>query len=252
LALRLQPNEVRRRRFGAAVLLLLCASPAIAGHGAVLFNTRRATPGIELELIELAMDQSGQAGKYGLRATGVPRGVAFDVWAKDFHQSVREIASGFRMDGSGVLVSDDTDGRRPQRLDAIAFGPGPYPRGAAWDVALVSIDRTIKAFARVIPHPIMAGAGPCTVSLELVSDRGDHFLATGAGFVPGEDVGIESSSAGQVYRRRSRISAMGLLLPDVISHAAAGSGWRAGYSVKGRSCEVALEYEWGEPALQQR
>jgi hypothetical protein len=45
---------------------------------------------------------------------------------------------------------------------------------------------------------------------------------------------------------------MGLLLPDVISHAAAGSGWRAGYSVKGRSCEVALEYEWGEPALQQR
>ena len=244
--------EVRGRSVGAALLFLLCASPAIAGHGAVLFNTRHATPGIELELVALATGQGGQPGKYGLRATGVPRGITYDIWAKDFHQSVREIASGFRIDGSGVLVSDDMGGRRPQRLDAIAIGPGPYPRGAAWDVALVSIDRTIKAFARVIPHPIVASDGPCTVSLELVSERGDHFLASGAGFVPGEEVRIESWSAGQAFRRRSRITTMGLLLSDVISHAAVGPEWRAGYSVKGRSCEVALEYEWGEPALRER
>lgn len=241
-----------RRIVSSVLLVILCSAPALAGHGAVLFNTRRATPGIELELEALAPGPRREAGTYRLRTTGVPRGVTFDIWAKDFRHSTREIASGFRVDESGVLVANDGSRRRPQRLDEIAFGPGPYPRGAAWDVVLVSIDRKTKAFARVIPHPIVASDGSCTISLELVSERGDQFLASGAGFVPGEDVRIESSSAGEVYRRQSRISATGRLQPDVVSHVASGPDRLARYSVTGRTCVVTLRYEWGEPALRER
>ena len=153
------------------------------------------------------------------------------------------------MDDGGKLVSiRDGDGR-PRYLDEIVFEPGPYFRGAIWEVALVSQDRTITSFTQVIPRPMVARDGPCVVSLELVSHRGERFLATGGGFVPGDHVVVESRYAGRVNQKRRQVSAEGLLPPDVISHVAPGSDRSARYSVKGRSCEVTLEYEWGKSAL---
>jgi hypothetical protein len=237
---------------GSALAVLLVASPVFAGHGATDLNSHQATPGIQIELIELPAGQSGGAVQYRLRSTGVPRDVTFDVWAKDFRQPFREIAAGFRINAAGALVSIDFNGSRPQRLDAMALGPGPYPLGAAWEVALVSSDRTITAFARVIPRPIVVRDGPCTVFLELASARGERFVASGTGFVPGDDVIVESQFSGRVNRRQVRITAEGMLPPDDISHAPIGSDRSARYAVKGRACEVTLEYRWGAPALQRR
>ncbi len=231
----------------AAVAVLLSVSPALAGHGAEDLNAAQATPGVHLELKAVA---GAGPVQYRLSATGVPHDVTFDVWAKDFRQQFREIAFGFRLDGSGAMVSSPFERDGPKRLDEMTVSPGPYPQGAAWEVALVSIDRKVKAFARVIPRPIVARDGPCTVFLELASARGERFVATGTGFVAGDDVAIESAFSGQVSRRRSRISPDGLLQPDDIALAPIGSDRHARYSVKGRSCEVTLEYDWGAPALQ--
>jgi hypothetical protein len=127
--------------------------------------------------------------------------------------------------------------------------PGPYPRGAVWEVALVSADRALRAFAKVIPHPIAARDGPCTVSIELISHRGDRFMASGAGFAPGEEVLTESRYAGRVMQKRQHISSEGRLPPEVVSHGASNADRSARYAVTGHSCAVAVEYEWGEPAL---
>jgi hypothetical protein len=178
----------------------------------------------------------------------------FGVWAKDFGHAFHAVASGFRMDESGAMESSELDGAgRLRRLDEMALDPGQYyPRGAVWEVALASVDLTLTAFATVIPRPITARDGPCTVSLELVSRRGDRFVASGAGFAPAEDVITELWYAGRMIRKRQRVSPEGLLPPDVISHGASGTDRSARYAVKGRSCEVAVEYEWGEPALNRR
>ncbi len=82
--------------------------------------------------------------------------------------------------------------------------------------------------------------------------RGNRFLASGAGFAPGEDVSTELRYSGRVIRKGQRVSAEGRLPPDVISHGASGGDRHARYTVKGRSCEVAVQYEWGEPALTRR
>ena len=237
------------RRLALASLLLLGAAPA-AAHEPIVLDARRATPGLRLELIELPPATTPARVGYRLRATGLPRGLVFDVWAKDFGHTFHEVAAGFRMDGSGALVSSEPDGAaRPRRLDEMVFEPGPSPQGAVWEVALVSADRTVSAFARAIPRPITARDGPCTVALELVSRRGDRFLASGAGFAPGDDVTIESGHSGRVMQKRQRVSADGRLPPDVIAHGATGTDRNARYAVKGRSCEVAVEYTWGEATL---
>jgi hypothetical protein len=255
-------GDTGRRRIlawgGLVSCILLAASSAEGGHrsasadGAIPLDARHATPGVRLELTELSSPttRSSDTARYRLRVTGQPQGVVFNVWAEAFGRDFREIASGFRVDEAGQLVSSQLgDAGRPRPLEEMAFEPGPYPRGAVWEVAVVSGDRTIAAFAKVVPRPIVGRDGPCTVALELVSHRGDRFIAVGTGFAPGDDVIVESRYAGRVIQKRRRTSVEGGLPPEVISHVATGTDRSASYAAKGRSCEVTLEYEWGEQAL---
>ncbi len=221
---------------GLASFFLLCTSLATA-HEPVLLDARRATPGLLLEIIELPATITSATARYRLRVSRLPRDVVFGVWAKDFGHSFHEVATGFRMDASGAMVSSELDvagwvwrwwhwlvSSRPRRLDEMALEPGTYyPRGAFWEVALASVDLTRTAFAKVIPRPITARDGPCTVSLDLVSRRGDRFVASGAGFAPDEDVVTELWYAGRMIKKSQRVSAEGQLPPDVISHGASGN-----------------------------
>jgi hypothetical protein len=173
----------------------------------------------------------------------------FEVWARDWRSAYSiEISSGVRIDDAGRLVSTG-QGDRPQPKGVITLTPGAYPRGAPWEVVLASADRKITAFAQVVPRPIRAVSGACVVSLQIASPRADRFLAFATGFPPGDDVVIESRSSGRVTTKRLRASAAGELAPDLITHVASGTERGARYSAKGRSCEVALDYSWGEPAL---
>ena len=67
----------------------------------------------------------------------------------------------------------------PALRDDIELDPGPYPRGAAWWVAIASEDQKTTAFARVVPYPIAARDGACSISLELISLYGNRFIALG-------------------------------------------------------------------------
>ena len=70
-------------------------------------------------------------------------------------------------------------------------GRGLIPWGRLGEVALVSSDRAVRIFAKTIPYPITAYDGVCKVSLELADHLGDRFVASGAGFPPGDEVVTE-------------------------------------------------------------
>jgi hypothetical protein len=55
-----------------------------------------------------------------------------------------------------------------------------------------------------------------------------------------------------VTNKRGRVSTDGQLPPHLITDVASDAERGARYAVKGRACEVALEYSWGEPALVRR
>src|SRR5260221_884427 len=238
------------RRVGLALLFFLCSSPASA-HDAFILDARRATPGPRLTLIELPAVGVPAGKKYRLHAQpGLARGVAFGVFTKRFDHAFHEVASGFQLDESGDLVSQEAGTKR--RLDDMTFGPGPYPLGAGWEAALVSSDRTVRIFAKTVPYPITAGDGECKLSLELLSPLGDRFVASGKGFPAGEDVLAQLRYSGQLVQKQSRISPEGLWGPDLISHRAIGADRGARYTVKGRSCEASAYYDCGEPAVIRR
>jgi hypothetical protein len=243
-----------RKRIGLAALLLVGASLASA-HEQVPFDTRRPTPGLVLELVRIAPTSNlpSETVRYRLQASGLPRDVGLGVWARDFGHGFHQIATDLRMDQSGAIVSSEPDGAgRRQPGDALTIEPGPYPPGAVWEVALASVDLTLTAFAKVIPHPLVGRDGPCTLSLELASRRGERFVASGTGFSPSEDVVTDLRYSGLAVRKTQRVSPEGLLPPSVIAHNNSSSDHGATYKATGRSCEVTIEYEWGEPALRPR
>jgi hypothetical protein len=238
------------QRIGLALLFFLCSTPASA-HDAFILDARRATEGPRLELIELPATGVAGGKRYQLHVEpGLPRGVVFGVFTKPFDHGFHEARPGFQLDEFGELVSSEAGSKR--RLDDLTFGPGPYPRGAAWEAALVSSDRAVRIFAKTVPYPITADDGTCKLSLELSSHLGDRFAASGKGFPPGEDVLTQLQYSGRLIQKQSRISLEGMLPPDLISHRAISADRGASYTVKARSCEVSVEYSWGEAALIRR
>jgi hypothetical protein len=243
------------RSLGVVSIVLLLAAPLFA-HDEQTLDPYHATPGVRLELSEVPRTATAAAVTYRLRVTGVSRETIFNLWVQDFGALFHMVASGLRLDESGNVVSArPAKAGQPHRRTTI--GPGPYPQGAAWSVALVSVDRAVRAFAVVIPRPIISRSGTCMVQLELVSHRGDRFVATGAGFPPGDEVTIESQYAGRAIEKRQTISAEGRLPLEVLVHETIGAdhgrpGDKARYVVKCRSCAVAIDYHWGARALSRR
>jgi hypothetical protein len=237
-------------RAGIALSLLFFALAAFT-HDPFILDARRATNGPRFELIEAPAAGENGGKSYRLRvAPGLPKGVMFGIFTKPFDHAFHEIASGFQLDESGSLASQESGARR--KLEELIFGPGPYPAGAVWEAALVSADRSIRIFARAIPYPITASSGACTISLELASSLGDRFVASGSGFPPGEDVATEQRYSGRSIQKRNRVSSGGLLTPELLVHRDIGADRGAHYTVKARTCEVSIDYDWGEPALMRR
>ncbi len=233
---------------GLALLFAAHAAPVAARHGVAGFDPRRPTPGIQLTLVERPTADPAATPTYRLVATGVPRDVLFGIWRKDFGGPFQQVASGFRVGDTGVLETIDGAGQ-PRGLDEIVFDPGAYPRGAAWEIALVSADHAVVSVAKVTPRPIAARNGGCGVSLELASRRGDRFIVTTQGFEAGAAVVVELQQAGTSTRKPLYIPPEGRMPLDVITHGTAGPDHRVRYAVKGAGCEVAVDYMWGEPAL---
>src|SRR5690242_5990747 len=233
-----------------ALAFLIYASP-IAAHDEFVLDSRRATPGPRLDLVEVSPDVNRPGRKFHLHVQpGLPRNDLFRILTKDFSHGFHAVPSGFQLDDSGNLVS--TESGEAVHLNEVIFDPGPYPRGAAWEAALVSVDRNIRLFAKTIPYPIVAHDGACTVSFELLSQSGDRFVASGTGFAPGDEVITESRCCGRIIQKHQRIAADGVLPPNNIAHGSHGADHTARYEVKTSSCGVVVDYTWGESALIRR
>ena len=244
----------------AVALALLYASPATA-HDPVRFDTRRPVPGASLTIVEVSRAEVPTATiRYRLHTGGIPRGLVVEAWANEFGHGYHQLLADLRADDSGAVVSTELDGTgRPRRLDELVFEPGPLARGAGWEVVIVGRDRKVVAYAKVIPHPIIGRDGPCEVSLELASRRGERFIVSGTGFVPGEEVLTELKYSGRIVRKTRNALADGRLPQEAIMHGvgarpsdSSGKDRVARYLARGRLCEVVVEYEWGEQALDKR
>ena len=118
-------------RIGLAVLLILWSTVAGARHSSGILDPRRATPGIEIELVPSVPDSNADQAKYRLRTRGLPRGVTFEIWTKDFGQQFVTVLSGFRLNEADDPVSTDDNGRSRKLADVVLDPEGAYYEDSA-------------------------------------------------------------------------------------------------------------------------
>ncbi len=147
----------------------------------------------------------------------------------------------------GVLA-DGSVVRRPTS-DPISIGLSSYSKGEALSIALMTADRSVIAYGKVILFPIEASEGSARVWVELLSTSGDMFGVYGAGFEANEEIAVTSNSEGEVIRISVKCDSQGrftiVVLPAVVGKA---SG-QASYTVTAKVGTLAVSFDWGPPAL---
>ncbi len=237
------------------IVVALCTSCARSQSAqttpeTIEWGPRYATPGVQLTLQEgsRATTPNGTTKvTYFLRVSGFPTGKTFKLWVKPFGsspESLSDVVGEFYVDPSGKLVSQEGGD-----LGQISLSAPSYAKGEPYEVALISTDQTIKAFAKAIPFPIEVKEGRCRLWLELISPTGEAFALQGEGFEPNEEVTTVSRSNGEVIQGKQKVLPDGRLPANILAPAAVTRRYVASFTVIGKSCKLTVDYEWGPPAL---
>jgi tetratricopeptide (TPR) repeat protein len=215
------------------------------------WEPEHSTPGAQLRL-------SKQGGKYHATASGFPSGKTYSLWSMLSFGNRWEFLTGFTADSAGKIVCtaepDVRDSQEPLRcsgpLEKVAPEIMRPAKGEPISLALVSLDGTVRAFAKAFPRPIEDSDNSCHVWLEILTGAGDLFAARGEGFQPGEVVQTISEFEGIRHQREITTDAEGrfkqLLNPWVEGEKKEG---KARYKVMATGCKLQLKYGWGRKAF---
>jgi predicted enzyme related to lactoylglutathione lyase len=250
-------DRMKQTNIIAIILLVLglsaCATiPSPTINPPITWIPKFATPGVRLTFQEQSQTtvEGRPAVTYSVDITGLPKDKTYALWQKWLDGKIALFGQ-FHFDDSGVLVGSLGSERsinQKMPLSKVTFHFYQMFRGEPANFALVStdIDQTVKAFANFVPFPLQAkGDGGCSLSMELLSQKGRLFGFMVEGFKPDEEVTTVSKSGGEILEEKQKAPADGRFAaigdPGVIGSA----GGSASFQASGKACEVILNYEWG-------
>jgi peptidyl-prolyl cis-trans isomerase A (cyclophilin A) len=204
----------------------------------------KPTPGLSLIFHQPKQDVL----QYGLVTVGFPADKTYYLWQRKLNsqQPMRlALELGIKMvENNSGFVFNQADGKPL----LIAFGT--FLKGEAFQVALISEDKTIVAFAKTIPNPIEAIQGPYRLWVELGTPNATGFIIWGEGFEPDEEIDATSLSEGEVIKSKIKAGGAGRFMTIVGPAVIGKKSGSATYGVVGKSGEVKVSYQWGLPAEQ--
>lgn len=233
------------------VVLLGCA--VIFGVGFTIFNKLQksslvwgpeyATQGMEFTLLESDryLDQNKTFFTYKLTTVGLPKDRIYTLWLLPLGSDTPVSKGEFQVNDAGTLISVETQ----EPFESVNLSD--FAKGQALKVALMTADKSIMVFAKVIPIPIEATDNRCHLSVELLSFDGNNFEIAGEGFGSKETLAIINA----IGKYEETANDDGTYGPTVYWPAVVGEeSGLASYQVIGKNCNVSVEFELGPPALQ--
>jgi hypothetical protein len=188
-------------------------------------------------------------GKPGMNlrpvAVGLSPNKVYYLWSKKLGQNSPTQLSPLEMNitSEGSIVPKGSTTPISLTFDSFA-------KGEARIIALMTEDKSIISYGKVVMYPIQAKQGNSRIWAELMSSSGELFAIYGEGFEPNEELNATSNSEGEVIKTTFKVDGNGrftnALLPAV-------KGKQSGlviYTVVGKAGNLTLSFEWGPPALQ--
>jgi len=206
---------------------------------------QNATPGVVLTLQELRRwtKDSKQGADYRVVVSGLPKDKIFKLWQKNLGREPEFVFLTVYLDDSGDLVFEAPN----KKFRQVSVSLSGLAKGEPVEYALISTDQTVRAFTRVILFPIESKDGPCLLSMQLGSPRGDLFLVIGQGFEPDGEATTESRSDVEVLRNKVRLTRDGKFATVVAPAVVGKRSGKASFTASAKDCSPTVDYEWGAP-----
>lgn len=205
-----------------------------------------ATPGTTVNFVKVGEGTSPE-GKptinFSLAGVGLSKDKVYYLWSKGLRQSApTQYPLEMSIGDGGYVV--------PKGSSApMSLGLHSYAKGEALTVALMTADKSIIAFGKVILYPIEAKQGSRRIWVELIGATGNSFVIYGEGFEPNEELETTSASDGEVVKYKTKVNGNGqfvtMLLPAVVGK----QSGLATFTVVGKAGTLTVSFEWGPPAL---
>jgi len=244
-----------RRIHGCSLGLVAFLYVARAAAGQSLTDLKRAnwvpsssTPGTEVALVEQKREKSGETSKelrgatfvyYQLAAKGFEPQARYFVWISVSRAHPLRLAEVTLGDGGTVL----DDKGKPLTIVTLVS------RGEPFSVALASEDESKRAFGKVVPFPLTATDGGCTVEAEQVLP-GMAYELRGHGFDSGESVKLMCDCKGKSETPKAEFAADDKgQWSTIVARDPAEKSERMKLLMHGKTCTVPLNLAFGKSAL---
>jgi hypothetical protein len=206
-----------------------------------------ATPGTMLNFVKVGEGTSPD-GKPTIIFRPVAVGLSGDkvyyLWYKALRQSSPAQLTPLEMsiaDGGYVIPNGRST---PMSISCYSFS-----KGEARVFALMTEDKSIIAYGKVILYPIQAKQDSRRIWVELAATTGNLFIIYGEGFEPNEELNVTSNSTGEVVEYKGNANDNGRFTNVLLPAVAGKQSGLVTYTVVGKAGTLTVSFEWGPPAL---
>lgn len=223
---------------GFCISTFLAASGCVLGGGGLQppfeWDSTFASPGTSLTITEASrVTIHGQDWiLYHIEASGFDPDEPVTLWVRNRYNY--QTRSAF-LTPEGQVVKHEGN----------VWGTEGYPRGGAFDIALVSETAGLRAHAKIVPFPIEAsGENGCTALAKVLSPSGWIIELTFSGFEPGEEVVLTQQYKGETRETAFNINRIGVY--KTLNAYGFPDRGTAVATLSGAKCSVTLNYGVGE------
>ena len=206
-----------------------------------------STPNTSLSLKEASRE--GSIIRIRMYATGLPKQgtytlVSWPVTQRGPGESLR----GVTFDESGLAVCAGTPGTcgSPDKPnDPIDLALRPVP-GEPVRLGLVSMEGSIKVFAKFVPLLLKGEDKGCSVEAVLLTPGAELVEIEGAGFPANADIAMDSDSEGERHNGKGKTDSNGAYTSAILPYKQGVTHGTAKVSLKSMGCSPSVSVPWGK------
>ena len=188
--------------------------------------------------------EEGTAVTYHMFASGLPANAEYTLWTWILGSEPEEQADAY-INKDGLIVNVLADPARKiaeDPIDLIVFAG----RGEPKRFALISTDGRYRVFGQVVPFPIEATAGPCHISAITFSPNYSVVDVFVEGLQPGEELQVDTQSADEGGQVKAQATGQGKYIANLLLQVLGKRSGIARFHVTAKSCQIGVEFPWGE------
>ena len=205
-----------------------------------------STPNTSLTLKEASRE--GPVIRIRMYATGLPKEGTYTLMTWPVTQrGPGESLRGVTFDESGLAVCAGTPGtcggNKPNDPIDLALRPVP---GEPARFGLVSMDGSIKVFAKIVPLPLKGEDKGCSVEAVLLTPGSELVLIEGTGFPPNSDIVLDSESEGERHGGKAKTDAEGRYATGILPYKQGVARGKTTVNLKSAGCSPSVSFPWGK------